>query len=145
MTADKLPDRRKGMSNKLQLILTVLSILSILGGFSLWLTTSVNNTVERVIKEHVLTEEQVQEIAITAAETVIENHEIEVALESAEAVLQTLVANDILSPNEISTFLANKPAGRTDLLKGVTNDVVYQSLLETYGDLAKNAKIALDH
>lgn len=61
--------------------------------------------------------------------------------EGASAVLSTLQQKGILTPNDIAEFLAPKPAGRTSLKKGVTCEKVYQRLVETYGDLARNARM----
>jgi len=60
----------------------------------------------------------------------------------AETVLITLQKQEILEPEDILSFLDTKPAGKDSLKKGVTNEEAYTELLEIYGDLARNAKIA---
>lgn len=63
----------------------------------------------------------------------------------AETVLITLQKQEICEPEDILSFLSPKPAGKDSLRKGVTNEEAYARLLETYGDLARNAKIAFSY
>jgi len=65
-------------------------------------------------------------------------------LENGVAVMNTLQSQGFTSANEIASFLAPKPAGRTNLKTAVKNDKIYDCLVDTYGDLAKQAKIAVD-
>jgi len=67
-------------------------------------------------------------------------HDIE---ENAFAVLVSLQNNDIIEPKNIITFLESKPAGRSDLKKGLSNEEIYQRLVNIFDGLAKNAKKAL--
>lgn len=61
--------------------------------------------------------------------------------ENAASVLTTLQKNNIIEPNDILDFLSQKPAGKSDLKKGVTTERTYILLVEQYGVLAKNARI----
>lgn len=63
--------------------------------------------------------------------------------ENALAVLNTLQKKNIYEIVDIAEFLAPKPAGRSNLKKGVLHEEIYPRLLKIYGNLAKNAKIAL--
>lgn len=62
---------------------------------------------------------------------------------NAFAVLASLQNNNIIEPKDIVKFLESKPAGKSDLKKGLKNDEIYQRLVNVYNGLAKNAKTAL--
>lgn len=62
---------------------------------------------------------------------------------NAFAVLASLQNNNIIEPQEIIKFLASKPAGKSDLKKGLQNEKIYERLVNVYNGLAKNAKTAL--
>ena len=61
--------------------------------------------------------------------------------DNASVVLNTLRKNSCDTPEKIGDFLASKPAGKSDLRKGVMNDKVYDNLYIIYGDLVRSAKI----
>jgi len=63
--------------------------------------------------------------------------------DNAFAVLASLQNNNIIEPKDIVKFLESKPAGRSDLKKGLQNDEIYQRLVNVYNGLAKNSKTAL--
>lgn len=74
----------------------------------------------------------------------MEKREMAETTEASSAVLTTLKMQHLTTPEEIDNFLAPKPAGRTALKKGLRTDKVYVILLRDFGELAKNAKIALN-
>lgn len=104
---------------------------------------TVGFTVSSKMDGLIMTDKEVTAIARTAAQEVLSEYTKIETTEAAEAVLSTLKMKNIYEPIDIENFLAEKPAGRTDLLKGLEDEEIYHDLLETYGDLAKNAKIAL--
>lgn len=65
--------------------------------------------------------------------------------QASSMVLANLEKNDICDTQDILSFLEDKPAGKTDLKRGVLEDEVYNKLYMVYGDLARNAKIALSY
>ena len=67
-------------------------------------------------------------------------HDIE---DNAFSVLTALQNNNILEPKDIVTFLESKPAGKSDLKKGLENEKIYERLVNVFDGLAKNAKKAL--
>lgn len=74
----------------------------------------------------------------------MEKREIADIIEGSSAVLTTLKKQHLLTPEDIHDFLEPKPAGRTALKRGLRTDKVYTVLLRDFGELAKNAKIALN-
>jgi len=61
---------------------------------------------------------------------------------ASEGVLNTLKTNGIVEITDIREFLKDKPAGRTDIKRGLNNEQVYTNMVEQYGELAINCKVA---
>lgn len=124
--------KKRNFTNTWQTVVLIFAILSV--GF----------TLSNKLDDAIFTETEVENIAITAAQVVVNEYDVSLKKEAAEAVLTTLNKNNIFTPDEIINFLAQKPAGRTDLTNGVNNQEVYAYLVNIFGQLARNAKVALN-
>lgn len=74
----------------------------------------------------------------------MESREFEQIYDRGAAVMNTLISQGFETHEEIQQFLAPKPAGRTDLKTALNNEKTYARLVDTYGELAKVAKRAID-
>lgn len=102
------------------LILIIISIF-LLGGYKIYEMTENTNTKINAMEERYF-------------------HDIE---ENGFAVLASLQNNSIIEPKDIVLFLESKPAGKSDLRKALSNELIYERLVNVFDGLAKNAKKAL--